>query len=160
MRLIKGGYSYYVEQVADLLGVDMATVRRWVREEGLERIPHARPHMIHSSALRAFLEKKQAKQKKRGAPHEVFCFRCQLPRAPEMESATIEVLPNTSIRFKAKCSVCGGKINKSIKGTDWGENHPLAKFLSDAPGEHNGVQHMHRKCSLHEEGSTCLNITP
>lgn len=138
-RQIKDDYSYYVEQVADSQNVSVATVQRWISQEGLERIPHTRPHLIHSTALAAFLEKKKAKQKKPCAAHEVFCFRCQSPRTPKIGSAVTEPLPNKSIRYKAACSVCGGKINRSIRHADWDENHPLAKFLSDAPGEHNGV---------------------
>lgn len=150
-RLIKNDYSYYVEQIADLLGIDVATVRRWMREEGLRRIPKTRPHIIHSTELKAFLNKQQAKRKKPCASHEVFCFSCQWPRTPKVGSATVTPLPNTCISFKAICSECGGKMNRSIRGVEWTQNHPLAAFLSDTAGEHIGVQSTHRECTLQLE---------
>lgn len=158
-RLIKDDYSYSVEQVADLSCVSVATVRRWIRLEGLKRIPSTRPHLIHSSELRAFREMQHSKRKKTCASHEVFCFRCQMPRTPKIGSATIILLPNTSIRFNALCTECGGKMNRSIRGVEWAQNHPLAQYLSGALGEHNRVHPTHRECSLQKEDSTCLNIT-
>lgn len=145
-RLIKADYSYAVEEVADLLGNDVATVRRWVREDGLERIPHSRPHLIHSSKLKPFIEKLDAERKKPCACHEVFCFRCQVPRTPRAGSASITRIPNGSLRYKAICDECGGKMNRSIRGTDWTENHPLAVYLSDTTRQHMGVQPTHREC--------------
>ena len=147
-RLIRDDYSYFVEQVADLLGNDVGTVRRWMREEGLERIPNTRPHLIHSSRLKAFLDKQQAKRKKPCDKHEVFCFRCQLPRSPKMGSATVTLFPNSSIGFKTICNECGGIMNRTIRDAEWTQNHPLAVYLSDATGEHKDVQPTHRECSL------------
>lgn len=152
-RQIKDDYSYYVEQVADLFGVDIATVRRWIRKEGLKRIPKTRPHMVHSSDLKAFLEKRQKDRRKPCAGHEALCCRCQLPRTPTMGSGTIEQLTNGSIRYRARCSCCNGKMVRTISRADWSENHPLAAYLYDASGEHKGVQATHRECSLRQEGN-------
>lgn len=150
-HLIKDDYSYTVDEVADLLGNDVATVRRWVREEGLERIPHSRPHLIHSSKLKPFIKKQQAERKKPCALDEVFCLRCQIPRTPKTSSASVIRIPNGSLRYKAICADCGGKINRGIRASDWNENHPLAVYIRDAAGEHMGVQPSHRECSLQKE---------
>lgn len=138
-RLIKDDYSYTVEQIADLYGVGIATIRYWIRKEGLKRIPKARPHLVHSSDLRPFLDAKNKKHKHECQKHEVFCFRCQLPRTPKMQTGEAETLANTSVRFKARCSTCGGKMNRNIKDAEWDGNHPLAIFLCDASEEHKGV---------------------
>lgn len=159
-RLIKDDYSYYVEEVADLFGVDVATVRRWMREEGLERIPNTRPHLIHSSALKAFMESKQTKNKKPCAPNEAFCFRCQTPSLPQENSASAITLANSSVRVTAQCNVCGGTMHRAVRGMDWNEKHPLAAYLRDALGEHNGVQPMPREYPLQREREQCPNITP
>lgn len=152
-RLIKDDYSYTVEQITDLYGVDVATVRRWIRKEGLRRVPKVRPYIVHSSDLKAFIEARQKKRKHSCSIHEAFCFRCQVPRTPAMGSATVVPLPNTCIRFQAKCSECGGKMNRTIRGAEWDKNHPLARYLADATREHNGVQLMPRECSLQGEES-------
>lgn len=159
-RLIKDNYSYYIEQIADLFGIDVATVRRWIREDGLDRVPNTRPHIVHSSKLKAFIERQQAKRKKPCADNEVFCLPCQSPRIPLAGSGVVVSLPNGCISFKAKCSNCGGKVNRSIQAAHWNKNHPLAAFLSDATREHKGVQPTHRECSLHIQEQLCLNLTP
>lgn len=150
-RLIKGNYSYTTEQIADLFAVDIATVRRWIRKEGLRRIPNAYPHLIHSSDLLAFSEEQKKKQRHSCAIDEVFCFRCRKPRAAALGSATITHLPNTSIRFQAKCSECGGKMNRTIRGAEWSKNHSLARYLGEAAEEHNEVRLPPLKCALYGE---------
>jgi hypothetical protein len=52
----------------------------------------------------------------------------------------VEHLPNTALRFRAKCATCGGKIFKTISRADWSKNHPLAVLLRSAPEEHSGVE--------------------
>lgn len=153
-RLIKDDYSYDVEQVADLFGVDIATVRRWIRKEGLERHPNTRPHLIYSSALKTFHEKRQIERKKPCAPNEAFCGRCQVPRILQKGTGSITPLPNRCVRFKAKCCECGGTALRNIRAAEWSENHPLAIFLSGAAEEHNGVCPAHRECSLQQQGET------
>jgi excisionase family DNA binding protein len=150
-RLIKANYSYTVEQVADLLTVDVGTVRRWINKEGLKRIPNVRPHLIHSSDLKAFLEVKQRKEKKPCASHEVFCMTCRVPRVPRADSAVVETLPNHSIRYKAACGVCDGKINRTIRMAEWNEKHPLAAYLNEAANAHDGTHLMHLTCPLQKE---------
>jgi hypothetical protein len=150
-RLIKGDYSYYVEQIADLCRRDVTTVRRWMRKEGLKRVPKTRPHIVHSSELKRFLGEKNTKRKKPCASNEAFCFTCQEPRIPKINSATVTLLPNGSFRFQARCSVCGGKMNRSIKAAEWSGKHPLATYLSDASDEHSSAQLTHRECPLQGE---------
>lgn len=151
-RLIKEDYSYYVEQVADLFGVDVATVRRWISKEGLKRLPKTRPHLIHSNALKAFHDKRQADRKKPCYPSEAFCCRCQVPRIPQRGTGTVTLLPNRSFRFKAKCSECGGIVVKNIGAAEWNGNHPLAVFLSGVVEEHNGACPAYRECTIQQDG--------
>ncbi|MBK6896403.1 MAG: helix-turn-helix domain-containing protein [Alphaproteobacteria bacterium] len=160
VRLVKENYTYTVEQIADLFGIDVATVRRWIKDEGLERIPKTRPFLIHSSALKSFLTKKKAKRKKPTLPDEVYCCKCRVSRTPKKGSAKIKSQPNGALFFQAKCAGCKGKINKAIKLEDWSEKHPLAAYLHDAMKQHNGKHSSHRKCQLQEGEQLCLNLTP
>ncbi len=150
-RLIRDDYSYYVEQVAELFGIDEATVRRWMKDGGLERIPNTRPHLIHSSKLRPFIEKLGTARKKPCASHEMFCMRCQSPRTPAHATGAVTILANRSVRLKAACSVCGGAMCRAIRQSEWTKNHPLAVCLSDASEEHKGVEPLHRECSFQME---------
>ena len=144
---LKANYSYTLEQIVDLYGVDIATVRRWIRVEGLKRVPGARPYLVHSSDLKAFLERRQKARRHPCAAFEVYCLRCRLPRNPQPGTGSIEPLPNTAVRFRAKCATCGGKIFKAISGADWSKNHPLAALLYGAPEQHNGVRSQPPECS-------------
>ena len=158
-RLVKKNYSYNVEQIADLFGIDVATVRRWIKYEGLERIPKTRPFLIHSSALRLFLQKKKAKRKSPCQPHEVRCFKCKVSRSPLHGSGIVKIQPNGTIMFQALCGTCHGNVNKVLKGVEWLNNHPLAAYLQEATKQHNGKQLSHLKCQLQEGEQLCLNLT-
>lgn len=145
---LKANYSYTLEQISDLYGVDIATVRRWIRVDGLNRVPGVRPYLVHSSDLKAFLVRRQKARRRPCAPHQLFCLRCRLPQTPQMGTGTVEQLPNTAIRFKAKCAACGGKILKVISHVNWAENHPLAAYLHETLEQLNGVRSQPPECSL------------
>jgi len=132
-HVLKENYSYNLEQITDLYGVVIATVRRWIRVEGLKRVPGVRPYLVHSSELKAFLARRQKARRRPCAPHQLYCLRCRHARTPQMGTGTIERLPNTTIRFKAKCPACGGNILKVVSRANWAENHPLAAYLHEAP---------------------------
>jgi len=159
LRLVRSNYTYTVEQIADLFGIDVHTVRRWVREDGLKRIPKVRPYLIHSSDLKKFLQGKQKARKHPCKDNEVYCLKCRVPRTPKNNTAVIAVLPNNSVRLKAKCSICYSKINRVIKARSWSDSHPLWAYLEDAPKQHNGVNDSPRECNIEEGGQYCLNIT-
>ncbi len=159
-RFIKDNYSYTVEQIADLFGIDVATVRRWIKEEGLMRIPKTRPFLIHSSALKKFLTKKKAKHKQFCKTHEAFCCKCKAPRTPKSGTGKAVKLPNGSIRFQGQCAICHTKVNKTIKGADWAKKHPLKAYLSDTTKQHNRKHSTPLKCQLQGDGQLCLNLTP
>jgi hypothetical protein len=149
-RALKSNYSYTLEQIVDLYGMSIATVRRWIRIDGLKRVPGVRPFLVHSSDLKAFLEQRNNARRHPCAQHEVYCFRCRLPRTPQIHTGAVETLPNATTRFQAKCSICGGKIFKAIGRLNWSEKHPLAAYLQDAPEQHNGVHSQPPECSLGE----------
>lgn len=151
LRLIKENYSYSVDQIADLLHIDKATVLRWIRSDGLARIAKVRPFLVHSKSLRTFLEKKQKDRKHPCSDTEIFCFKCQCPRIPKMRAGISIALPNGSIRFKAACVVCGTSIFKNLKATIWTKNHPLAAYLQDATQHHNGGDLSHHEYQLQEQ---------
>ena len=147
-RALKANYAYALDQITDLFGVDIATVRRWIRLDGLERIPGVRPYLVHSSDLKVFVERRRKARRHPCAQHEAYCFSCRLPRTPQFRSGTVELLPNATTRFGANCSVCGRKMFKTIGRASWSENHPLAAYLRDAPEQHNGVRAQPPECSL------------
>lgn len=150
-RHIKADYAYSVEQISDLYGVAIHTVRRWITKEGLVRIAGMRPHAVHSSELRRFIEKRRQTRRKPCKANELFCMKCQHPREPLCGSATIKTLPNGTVKVQARCEVCKTKMNKAIKAAEWSEKHPLAHYLAAAQTRHNSAHVPPRECSLQME---------
>ena len=158
-KRIKADYTYSVYQIAELYSVDVQTVRRWIRDEGLQRIEGMRPHGVHSSELRRFIEKRNGKRKKPCKPYQIFCMKCQEQKQPQNGSAIAEHLPNGSIRINAKCNTCNTKMFRTVKGAEWSENHPLASFLAGAKLDPNRADTQPRECSLQYEMKLWLNLT-
>lgn len=150
-HVLKSDYSYSLDQITDLYSVDIATVRRWIKKDGLKRIPGVRPYLVHSGDLKAFLRKRQRDRRQPCALNEAYCLTCRRPRIPQICTGAVESLPNTTTRFKAKCSACGGKIFKTIGRLKWSEKHPLATYLQEAPEQHNGVHSQPPECSHEKE---------
>lgn len=159
LHRLRENYTYSIEQITDLSGRDIATIRRWIKDEGLEKIPGTRPALIHSSVLKAFWSKKKKARKQQCKTDEAYCLKCRHPRRPETDTGKVLELPNGSVRFQGKCSVCKGKINKAIKGAEWPEKHPLGTYLHDATKQHNGAQSSPRECQFQKGEQLCLNIT-
>ncbi len=158
-RLVKDNYSYTVEQIADLLKINVATVHRWIKDEGLARIPKMRPFLIHSSALKIFLKNKKSTRKKPCELNQVFCFKCKVPCIPKIGTGKIQKQANGAIKFQAQCSVCNTNINKAIKHANWSINHPLFVYMGDAIKQHNRKQRTHLKCQLQGGKQLCMNLT-
>ena len=159
LRLVRDNYTYAVQEIADLYGLDISTVRNWIKKGGLKRIPKARPHLVHSSALKLFLNKRQKKRKRPCAPDEIYCCSCKKSHPPKMGSARAQFLPNGSVRIQAICPLKNKPMNRLIKGKDWSKKHPLAKFLQEATKQHNGAQCSPPKYQLQQGEQLCLNIT-
>lgn len=159
LRCIKENYTYSVEQITDLFDININTVRRWIREEGLKRLPKMRPHHVHSSDLRQFLEGKQKTRKAPCADHEIYCCKCRAPRTPKLGTGKVTTQPNGTVLFHAHCSACNTRMNRAIKGQKWTENHPLSVYLHDATKQHNGEEQSPRECAHQIGEQLCLNIT-
>lgn len=159
LRLIKENYTYTLQEIADLFGVDLMTVRRWVRDDGLRRIPGVRPYLVHSSELRRFRAARNNARKRKCEPGKVYCFRCRLPKIPNNGTGIVVFQPNNCVRFQALCSTCGGRMNKAIKAKEWSENHPLLHYMHDAAKQPNGAHSQHLECHFQKEEQLCLNLT-
>jgi len=159
LRLLRQDYSYTAQELADSLGIACtATILRW-QKEGLRPIPHTRPLLFHSSEVKFFLDKRQKRRKKPCAPDETFCMKCQCPRHIQPNTLTTIPTANKLLRLSGACATCGSKMNKVIKPKEWGEKHPLYRFMKDGTEQHGGENQPHRSCSFEEGEQLCLNIT-
>ena len=113
-RRIKIHRSYTVEQLAQLLGCHKNSVRLWLKQ-GLETLDDGkRPLLIQGSVARQFLETRRRSRKHRCQLHELYCLRCQEPRAPEALRAHYLVIPGQADLMSADCSVCAARMFKRV----------------------------------------------
>ncbi len=102
--------SYTVSELTSTLGVNEKTITRWM-DGGLKTVSGcSKPYLIYGSDLQAFLKSKDEKRKvtlKRG---EFYCFGCKQPRRAKRSSKKV-----VGDKEKALCSVCSGKMSRTIK---------------------------------------------
>lgn len=81
-RRIKIHYSFTVEKAAEILGVHKNTVRLWIKQ-GLPVVEdECRPILLQGKVIRAFLDNRKAKRKRRLLAGEFYCLKCREPKSP------------------------------------------------------------------------------
>ncbi|MBG02679.1 MAG: hypothetical protein CMM59_01215 [Rhodospirillaceae bacterium] len=143
---IRRDYTYTVAEVADLYGITSDTVFRWIRNEGLQRVPHSRKYFVHSSELVAFLTTRNRRNKKPSRTNAIFCCKCRRPREPELVSLSFQVLPNKTVRIRGLCSECGTRVNKVVSSKIWSATHPFHPDHNASTKEHSGGSLSPREC--------------
>ena len=110
-NLAKIHYSYTVEEVAGLFAVYKGTVRNWVKI-GLQAINDIRPMLIHGQDLRAFLQARRVKNKRKCQLGEMYCFKCRAPKAPAIGMVDYEPKTATMGNLIGMCPDCGTIMNR------------------------------------------------
>ena len=146
LNVIRRDYTYAVCEIAEMYGVTPDTVFRWVREEGLQRVPGSKKYFIHSTDLIAFLTIRNRKNKQPAAVDEIFCCKCRKPQNPDFTLLRSEILPNKTIRVRGVCSICGTAVNKIVSGKIWSESHPFHPARNASTTAHSGECCAPREC--------------
>lgn len=102
--------SYTIAELTTILDVNEKTVTRWM-DSGLKPVDGgAKPYLIAGSELQVFIKSKNEKRKVELKPHEFFCFGCKRPRRAKRGSKKL-----MGDKMKGICSVCNGKMSKTIQ---------------------------------------------
>lgn len=114
-RIIKARKSYSTEELADLLGAHIQTVRQW-RRNGMQSIGGIRPYLFMGKEIKEFLQGRRKKIKRKLRVKEFYCFSCRKPVQPQ-DFQTIDRgitigQNHKSLSLKANCPVCGNKLRK------------------------------------------------
>ncbi len=109
LRRIRGGTCYTIPELANLLGVAVATVRSWIRA-GLPRLDDGKPYLLPGDEVRAWLKSRQATRKQKCQADEIYCLGCRSPRKPVPGSVSILPRNRKTTMIKGICSVCGASI--------------------------------------------------
>ena len=158
LKPIRRNYAYTVYEISELYGITSDTVFRWIRNEGLIRIPHSKKYLVHGSDLATFLENRNCKNKRPCKNGEIYCCKCRIPQRPMAASLKFGKLPNKTIRVSGKCSDCGTRMNTVVSGNKWSENHPLHPDKNASIKPHSGEHGSPRECQTRKGEQLCLNI--
>jgi uncharacterized protein YjcR len=114
---IKYRRSYDFNEITELLGIHISTVRAW-RKEGLETLEDTRsPYLVMGKQLKTFLHNKQAKRKTHLKSNEVYCLVCRKGIVPVEIAEVINGIVGgnkQSLILKGKCPNCNRPVNRFI----------------------------------------------
>ena len=159
LKRIRQNYTYSVDEIAELYGLTTDTVFRWIRNDGLKRIPFSRKFFVHGSELIEFLINRNGSNKHPCKEGEIYCCKCGQPQKPITGSLKIKKNPNMTISVKGKCSICDTSVNTFVSGKKWSRKHPFHpdKYAPTKP--HRGEYESPRECRTRKGEQLCLNIT-
>jgi hypothetical protein len=122
VRRVKVRRSYTVQQLADLLGVTVGTIRRWCKL-GLPCLTDARPFLIDGQDFHEFYAERLVRRRTRLKPFEVYCLTCKAARTPQPGLVDAEPMDAKRDRIMAICPTCTGLARRIISRSDlrkWG----------------------------------------
>jgi len=113
-RRIKIHHSYTIDEAARALGAHKNTVRNWVRKEEVPLVCDRRSYLIQGRALREFLATKQAKNKSRCGPGQIYCLSCRSPKNPDGAIADYLPLTRATGNLRGLCPDCGRLVHRVV----------------------------------------------
>lgn len=123
-RAVKLNRCYDVAELAARLGIHKNTVRHWQRD-GLKPLDSGRPVLFHGSAIRKFLEARNASRKSPCPPGTIYCFRCRVPRKPALNMIEFIPINGASGNIRALCDTCDATMHRRA---------PCASLAAIMPG--------------------------
>ena len=131
---------YTITSLAKLFEVNPATVRRWIKHDGLKVaiISEERPIVMQGRLVKVWMKTWQSARKQPCAPNEMYCVRCKAPRQIATESFHIVQRNEANLTVKGNCIACNAKLQRFGSVTNRGA-------LEDAFGQ---------KSSRHASGMT------
>jgi hypothetical protein len=115
-RLLKGMRAYSFQEVSEILGCHLQTVRRW-HKGGLKVLDDGtKPFLVMGKDVREFLKAKSKGRKHPLKPGELFCPRCRLPRESLPENLTVETTErrlgksDRQVVIRGVCVICGQRM--------------------------------------------------
>lgn len=112
LRKIRLSRCYSIQEVAKLLGIDVNTVRTWIRL-GLPVLESEKPILIPGDGLKNWLKVRAAARKQKCLPDEVYCLRCRRPRKAKTGSVVIAPRNSKTVVVQARCATCDARMNKT-----------------------------------------------
>ncbi len=113
-RKISKHQAYTIKELSGLVGMSEKTCLRWI-EQGMATVPGCvKPILVQGDEVQKFIRTKNSKTKITLKRSEFYCLTCKDAR--QAKRGSISVSGN---RKRGLCSVCNGKMSKTI--------HPIKK---------------------------------
>jgi len=108
-RLIKSHRPYTLITLAKLLDVHPATIRAWIKNNGLSCavVADTRPMILSGVKVKAWMEKRHKAKKRPCASNEMYCVKCKEPRQIAKGSFRIKSGNAQKITVMGDCADCG-----------------------------------------------------
>lgn len=105
---------YTLETFAALFGVHAATVRRWIRRDGLDAaiVSTQRPLIINGKLAREWMKAEAANRKQPCGPNEIYCVACKSPRTTVSGTVRIVTTKPPKIILQGDCGVCDRPLQR------------------------------------------------
>ena len=116
-RIIRLNYSYTLQEISNLYGNHIRTVRAWVKE-GLPIIAGLYPYLVKGRDLKEFLNKRQLKQKVKLGAGQFYCTKCKTARNALNNDVKLVYSGKTigkgikDFTIQGFCEHCGTKLNR------------------------------------------------
>lgn len=106
---VRSHRPYTVESLAALYGINVATVRRWIRRDGLDIaiVARERPLILSGKLTREWMRKREDDRKQPCGPSEVYCVACKQPRCLRDGTAHVILHKHPKMTVEGECNSCG-----------------------------------------------------
>ena len=120
---VRSHRPYTVESLAALYGVNVATVRRWIRSHGLDIAVVAtdRPMILSGRLTRDWMRKREDGRKQPCGRGEVYCVACKAPRRLKDETAHIVLHKPPKMTVEGDCDACGLTLRRFANMAERGD---------------------------------------
>ena len=117
LRGVKTHRTYRFDQLADVLGVTVGTIRRWCRN-GLPCITDQRPFLVRGRDFKEFHEVHLKGRHQKLAQFEVYCLTCKRPVSPCEGLVDHEPMDAGRSAIHALCPRCTGTVRRIVSVRD------------------------------------------
>lgn len=113
-QLVRSHRPYTIASLAKLLGVSPATVRRWIKVNGLDVaiVSETGPIILKGDKVKAWGKARQQARRQPCKPDEIYCVRCKSPQRIKPE--TFHTVQHNTVNLTAKgdCVTCGLRMGQ------------------------------------------------
>ena len=114
LRRLHAHSTYSAKELAEVLQVNISTIRGGWRPRGLEPIDGSIPHLFLGEHVKAFLAARAVPRQPCG-PGRLYCVACRSPQVPEGNVVVLEPMAETTVNFIGVCPVSRHRMRRRVR---------------------------------------------